>query len=350
MAQQIVWIGRLDMDSNAQGHPRSIFRRVPKLAYAGLLLAVALLYFLAWRPELPGLTSCTRIEIHYPYGGLGYFFHDTPIQKGILTHEEEEYAKACETWAVEDQEMIRTFAHDISQATYQGRVRDHPPASSVSLACYSGAERIASFTIFSNDVVTQDGLQFKCPPSLPNLRLLEPPRIRIIRPRYVCATQLRGLYAAGFSRPREAPSYPEADHWCDMVVETLRKEYRIELDKGGVRRRSYSDAAIGKMLMCPTAQRPSPVQSAPGQADEAEQSLGSPCPWQSDYAMNPNCREDSPKDMVFLFESKPGWNQHGGPELFTFDNHDPKGGLVLLNGGDMKFIRTKEELKQLRWK
>ncbi len=44
--------------------------------------------------------------------------------------------------------------------------------------------------------------------------------------------------------------------------------------------------------------------------------------WISDYAMNPNCREDSPKDVVFLFESKPGWNQHGGPELFTFDNHD----------------------------
>jgi hypothetical protein len=30
--------------------------------------------------------------------------------------------------------------------------------------------------------------------------------------------------------------------------------------------------------------------------------------------------------MVLLFETKAGWNQHGGPELFTFDNHDPKGG------------------------
>jgi hypothetical protein len=72
--------------------------------------------------------------------------------------------------------------------------------------------------------------------------------------------------------------------------------------------------------------------------------------WISDYAMNPNCQADSPKDMVFLFETKAGWNQHGGPELFTFDNHDPKGGLVLLNDGTVKFIRTEEELKQLRWK
>jgi hypothetical protein len=28
----------------------------------------------------------------------------------------------------------------------------------------------------------------------------------------------------------------------------------------------------------------------------------------------------------------------------------PKGGCVLLNDGTVKFIRTKEELQQLRWK
>jgi len=67
------------------------------------------------------------------------------------------------------------------------------------------------------------------------------------------------------------------------------------------------------------------------------------------YAMNPNCKPDSPSDMVLLFETKAGWNQHGGPELFTFDNHDPKGGCVLLNDGTVKFIRTIEELRQLRW-
>jgi len=48
----------------------------------------------------------------------------------------------------------------------------------------------------------------------------------------------------------------------------------------------------------------------------------------------------------------------GGPELFTFDNHEPKGGCVLLNDGNLysvpgptvRFIRTKEELQALRWK
>jgi len=40
----------------------------------------------------------------------------------------------------------------------------------------------------------------------------------------------------------------------------------------------------------------------------------------------------------------------GGPELFTFDNHEPRGGYVLLNDGTVKFIRTQEELNSLRWK
>ena len=89
------------------------------------------------------------------------------------------------------------------------------------------------------------------------------------------------------------------------------------------------------------------VYSPPDETDPLIQPVES---WVSDYAMNSNCREGSPDDMVFLFESQPGWNQHGGPELFTFDNHDPKGGFVLLNDGIVKFIRTKEELRQLRWK
>ena len=68
------------------------------------------------------------------------------------------------------------------------------------------------------------------------------------------------------------------------------------------------------------------------------------------YGMNATCTPDSPPDTVLLFGTEAGWNQHGGPELFTFDNHDPKGGCVLLNDGTVKFIRTEEELHALRWK
>jgi hypothetical protein len=118
----------------------------------------------------------------------------------------------------------------------------------------------------------------------------------------------------------------------------------------GKTRRQYPDRVIARRFTCPVVHAPTDangVYSPPDETDPLSQPADS---WVSDYAMNSNCREGSPDDMVFLFESQPGWNQHGGPELFTFDNHDPKGGCVLLNDGTVKFIRTKEELYQLQWK
>jgi hypothetical protein len=104
------------------------------------------------------------------------------------------------------------------------------------------------------------------------------------------------------------------------------------------------------MFRCPSLHRSDDVGEADWHGYNSKPIDQIVTSWQSDYAMNPNCKLDSPPDTVVLFEAKPGWNQHGGPELFTFDNHDPKGGCILLNDGTVKFIRTDEELKQLRWK
>jgi len=105
----------------------------------------------------------------------------------------------------------------------------------------------------------------------------------------------------------------QASKWCDDIVRVLRAN-------------DFSKKEIMGDFKCPSA----------GEG-------------KCHYALNPDCGPNSPPDTVLLFETKAGWNQHGGPELFTFDNHDPKGGCVLLNDGTVKFIRTKEELKQLRW-
>ena len=37
------------------------------------------------------------------------------------------------------------------------------------------------------------------------------------------------------------------------------------------------------------------------------------------YALNPHADPFSVSDMVLLFESQPGWNQFGGPELLTME-------------------------------
>jgi hypothetical protein len=47
----------------------------------------------------------------------------------------------------------------------------------------------------------------------------------------------------------------------------------------------------------------------------------------------------------FCSRRRLGWNQNGGLELSTFDNHDPKSGCVRLNDGMVRFIRTREGLE-----
>jgi len=68
----------------------------------------------------------------------------------------------------------------------------------------------------------------------------------------------------------------------------------------------------------------------------------------STYAMNPNCGPNSPPDTILLFETKPGWNQSGGPELLTFDNHGGRGANVLFNDGHVEFVKP-EDVSKLRW-
>jgi prepilin-type processing-associated H-X9-DG protein len=52
--------------------------------------------------------------------------------------------------------------------------------------------------------------------------------------------------------------------------------------------------------------------------------------------------------VVLLFESRPGWNQSGGPELLTTENHHGKGCNVLFVDGSVRFIKS-EELVGLKW-
>jgi len=70
------------------------------------------------------------------------------------------------------------------------------------------------------------------------------------------------------------------------------------------------------------------------------------------YAMNKNVEKlgiRSPPDMVVLFETQPGWNQSGGPEILTIDNHQGEGCNVLFMDSHVHFVKT-EDLDKLKWK
>jgi len=122
----------------------------------------------------------------------------------------------------------------------------------------------------------------------------------------MCSVNLSGLgkemliYANDYD-----DQYPTADKWCDLLME-------------------YAEVSE-KSFVCRSA----------GEG-------------RSHYAINPNAEPNSPPDMVLLFETKGGWNQFGGPEILTFENHKGEGCNVLFNDSHVEFVKP-ERLGELKW-
>jgi hypothetical protein len=71
----------------------------------------------------------------------------------------------------------------------------------------------------------------------------------------------------------------------------------------------------------------------------------------SSYALNKNIEKleaKVPLDMVLLFETRPGWNQSGGPEILSTDNHRGEGCNILFNDMHVAFVKA-EDLNNLKW-
>ncbi|MGB2865860.1 MAG: hypothetical protein WBC05_21185, partial [Sedimentisphaerales bacterium] len=266
------------------------------------------------------MSTCTRIEIHYQPSTLEYFFpYDG--QQNLLSPSEKEFLHSMKTFVVENQDNIKIIADELNKGKRAAGIVLQRNAAC--LTCYHDDERLMSFSIYNdNSIVTKGRHRFEYPNGLESLRKLTP-HVQQIHLRVNCAANLKHLWnrfclyekvtKPGFFSKR-VTSYPAPNKWCESILRAYRTS-----DK--------NDEYPVKPFKCPSA------------------GYGV-----CHYAMNPNCKLESPPDMVLLFETKGGLNQHGGPELFTFDNHELKGGCVLLNDGTVKFIRTKEELQQLRWK
>ncbi|MHC4692284.1 MAG: hypothetical protein ACYS67_06055 [Planctomycetota bacterium] len=66
------------------------------------------------------------------------------------------------------------------------------------------------------------------------------------------------------------------------------------------------------------------------------------------YALNPYCQPNSPPDTVLLFETNKGWNQFGGLELLSTNNHRGNGSIICFNDSHTSF--EKGEFSKLKWK
>jgi len=122
--------------------------------------------------------------------------------------------------------------------------------------------------------------------------------------RIKCHANLRDLHTAFELYFQECGHvYPSPDEWCDLIDRFVHKED----------------------LRCPGSDK-------------------GPC----SYAMSPKADPNDAGDAVLLFESKPGWNQCGGPELLTTENHKGQGCSVLFVNGSIQFVKA-EELDELKW-
>lgn len=282
------------------------------------------LYALPRRHDPPNLNSCTKIEIEYRPSILDYYFPLASMQR-MLSDEEMRRLKATRTVVVEDKEDLKSISDDVGKGvrTITGAIRQRTVAD---LVCYRGNKSLLSFQIYNHltSLVDSQGCLFSRQNWFQSIGNATP-NVRPIQLRLRCADNLKDLWhrlrlfnQAEKHRLKESSvlsdvAYPESSKWCDAVVTAYKSIGML-------------DYWIKWMYRCPSV-------------------LG-----RCHYAINPNCTPDSPANVVLLFETEDGWNQHGGPELFTFDNHNPKGGCVLLNDGTVRFIHTKEELQKLRWK
>jgi hypothetical protein len=265
------------------------------------------------------IPPCIRVEIQYRPSMLEYFIPYAG-QQNLLSAPEKQFLQSAQTIVVQDRQAVETFVNGINKGVPTSDIVCKRTVAQV--VCYHGDERKTFFPIYNGDsVVTdfRDRFTYDDDSLHSSLRMLTP-QIEPFELRTECAANLNNLwhrqrlyYKAGGQIEMQ---YPVPAEWCDAMVRAY-----IYMNTGW-----YNESFV-KAYICPSA----------GDG-------------KSHYAMNSNCKYDFPGDTVLLFETKAGWNQHGGPELFTFDNHDPKGGCVLLNDGTVKFIRTTEELQQLRWK
>ena len=239
---------------------------------------------------------------------------------------------------VEDEVRIKALAQKINVG--MPHVGGYPMEPNIAkVTGYRGGEQVVSFAIMPRQyVLAKNGLFSYEGVDLDLLKVATD--LGPLLDRLYCTRRLVRNARIWYPLPGEPVVRPAPDTWCDEIIaKHLRmvEERNSAIQEQGIRDQKLlrklreadqkSLAALRDSFRCPTA----------GEG-------------RCHYAMNSNCTAKSPPDMVFLFEAKAGWNQHGGPELFTFDHHNPKGELVCLNDFTVKFIRTEEELKQLRWK
>lgn len=132
--------------------------------------------------------------------------------------------------------------------------------------------------------------------------------VRQLQESLVCGTNMTGIASAISMYASDTGAFPTTSKWCDLLIEN-----------------QYIDES---QLRCPAAPE-----------------------GRCSYAINSNIEQlgaAAPPDMVLLFETGPGWNQSGGPEILTTENHYGDGCNVAFVDTQVRFVAPRE-IKFLMW-
>jgi prepilin-type processing-associated H-X9-DG protein len=125
-------------------------------------------------------------------------------------------------------------------------------------------------------------------------------KARIVAQRQICANNLKQLGAAMMQYAEDNnDQFPSADKWCDLLKPYCENE---------------------KLFVCPAART-----------------------GRCSYAINPDATPTSSGGTMLLFETQDGWNQSGGLEILTNENHHGEGSNVLFCDGHVEFIKAAED-------
>ncbi|MHC4478287.1 MAG: hypothetical protein ACYTEL_21830 [Planctomycetota bacterium] len=174
-------------------------------------------------------------------------------------------------------------------------------------------------------------------------RVLE--RVKAIAPKVVCGTNLVRLNSALRQYAGDYDGrYPSANKWCDLLVEHANVPTVLFFCKSsGDDQYHVTDHPIDE------ANLPADMVFQRDYNDYEGRLRFKYWIKRAHYGMNPNAEPNSPGDIVLLFETKAGWNQFGGPEMLSTENHFGDGCSMLFNNGRVKRVKAKD-IGKLKWK
>jgi prepilin-type processing-associated H-X9-DG protein len=172
-----------------------------------------------------------------------------------------------------------------------------------------------------------------------------PHRPHKMPPKIVCGTNLKGLGTAMciYAGEDESGRFPAPDRWCDLLIQ--------------------GDYASERQFLCPSSDA---VWGESGYAinkNVADKGVNLPPDvvllFETNFGTDPNGRQALLKDRRCFPSLRYGdpetrvhrlrWNQLGGPEILTTENHKGKGCNILFVDGRVEFVKT-QNLGNLKWK